>query len=180
MRIRNLTKLAGSAALMAALTILAVSMSITVQSVAASNAQSGQFHIIKDCSDFAKNNLPYCTIVSSSLLPEIPPGVVGNPSAGSLVIYDQPGNNWAGMLDSNVVLYVGVADWATGRCTLNSDGSGGLCTFSDGVGQLAGFTARVNVTYAPTASNPYLFAWDGTYTLKPLPSKSHGSEEHGR
>ena len=170
MKIRDLTKLAGSAALVAAVTTLAVSMSIGVQSVTASNAQNGQLHIIKDCSDYAKNNLPYCTITFSSLA-EVPPGVVGNPSAGSLVIYDQPGKNWAGMLDSNVVLYIGVGNWATGRCTLNPDGSSGLCTFSDGVGQLAGFTARVNVTYAPTPSNPFLFAWDGTYSFNPLPRR---------
>ena len=171
MRIRDLTKLAGPAALVAVVTTLAISMSIRVHSVAASNAQNGQLHILKDCSDFATKGLPYCTITSSSLLPQIPPGVVGTPTAGSLVIYDQPGTNWAGMLDSNVVLYIGVGNWATGRCTLNPDGSTGLCTFSDGVGQLAGFNARVNVTYAPTSSNPYLFAWDGTYTFNPLPPR---------
>ena len=33
------------------------------------------------------------------------------------------GSNWAGMLDSNVVLYVGVGNWAVGRRTLNADGS---------------------------------------------------------
>ena len=129
-------------------------MSVRVQPVAASNAQNGQLHILKDCSAFATKSLPYCTITSSSLLTHIPTGVVGNPSAGSLIIYDQPENNWAGMLDSNVVLYIGVGNWATGRCTLNPDGSSGLCTFSGGVGQLAGFTARVDVTYAPSRATP--------------------------
>jgi hypothetical protein len=171
MRIRNLTKRAVPAALMAAIATLVLPMSIRVHSIAASNAQSGQFHIVKDCSDFATKSLPYCTITSSSLLTQIPTGVVGNPSAGSLIIYDQPGKNWAGMLDSNVVLYVGVGNWATGRCTLNPDGSTGLCTFSDGVGQLAGFTARVNVTYAPTSDNPFLFVWDGTYSFNALPPR---------
>jgi hypothetical protein len=126
---------------------------------------------VKECSAFANPPyLPYCTITSSSL-DEIPAGVAGNPGAGSLVVYDQPGLNWAGMLDSNVVLYIGAGNWATGRCTLNPGGASGLCTFSDGVGQLAGFTARVNVTYAPTATNPYQYAGDGTYTFNPLPPK---------
>jgi len=111
------------------------------------------------------------TKLGSGEKPAAPTRVVGNPSVGSLIIYDQPGNNWAGMLDSNVLLYIGVGNWATGRCTLNPDGSSGLCTFSDGLGQLAGFTARVDVTYSPTASNPYLFAWNGTYSFSALPRK---------
>jgi hypothetical protein len=169
MRIRDLGRLTAPAAL-AAVAGLLVPMSIRVHPVAASNAQSGQFHILKDCSAYANLNLPYCTITYSTL-PQIPAGVVGRPSAGSIVVYDQPANNWAGMLDSNVVLNLGVGNWAVGRCTLNPDGSTGLCTFSDGVGKLAGFTARVNVSYAPTASNPYLFAWDGTYSFSPLPPR---------
>jgi len=171
MRTRDLTRLAVPALLVATVIALIVSMSVRVHSVAASNAQNGQLHILKDCSAFFNKSLPYCTITSSSLLAQIPTGVVGNPGAGSVIIYDQPGNNWAGMLDSNVVLYIGVGNWATGRCTLNPDGGSGLCTFSDGVGQLAGFTARVDVTYAPTASNPYLFAWDGTYSFSALPRR---------
>src|SRR3954471_5946841 len=169
MKLRDLTNSARASVVVAAVTALALSTTVRMQSVAASNAQSGQFHIVKDCSAFAAAT-PYCTITSSSLA-RIPPGVVGNPSAGSLIVYDQPGNNFAGMLDSNVVLYIGVGNWATGRCTLNPGGGSGLCTFSDGVGQLAGFTARVDVTYAPTASNPYLFAWDGTYSFSALPRR---------
>jgi hypothetical protein len=170
MKLRDLAKVAAPTVLVGAVAALALSTSIRVHSVQASNAQSGRLHIVKDCSAFTSINFPYCTITSSSLA-QIPTGVVGNPAAGSLVVYDQPSNNWAGMLDSNVVLYIGVGDWAAGRCTLNPDGNSGLCTFSDGVGQLAGFTARVNVTYVPTATNPYLFAWEGTYTFNSLPPK---------
>jgi hypothetical protein len=171
MKIRNPIKFAVPAASMAAVAALILPMTVGVHPVAASNAQNGQLHIVKDCSDFATKGFPYCTVTFSSLLTQIPTGVVGNPSAGSLIIYDQPGKNWAGMLDSNVVLYIGVGNWATGRCTLNPDGGTGLCTFSDGVGRLAGFTARVNVTYAPTSDNPFLFTWDGTYTFNALPPR---------
>lgn len=171
MRTRDLTRIAVPALLVGAVATLIFSMSGRVHPVLASNAQNGQLHIQKDCSDYAIKNLPYCTITVSSLPIQIPPGVIGKPGAGSLVVYDQPGNNWAGMLDSNVVLYIGVGNWATGRCTLNPDGGSGLCTFSDGVGQLAGFTARVEVTYTPSASNPYLFSWDGTYSFTALPPR---------
>ena len=85
-------RLAGSTLLAATVAALVVSMSIRVHPVAASNAQNGQLHIVKDCSAKATLSLPYCTITSSSLA-EIPLGDVRNPGAGSLVIYDQPGTN---------------------------------------------------------------------------------------
>jgi hypothetical protein len=171
MRTRDVTRLAVPALLVAMITTLAVSMSVRVQPVAASNAQNGQLHIEKDCSEFFTKGLPYCTITSFSLPIQFQPGVVGNPGAGSSIIYDQPGANLVGMLDSNVVLYLGVGNWATGRCTLNPDGNNGLCTFSDGVGQLAGFSARVSVTFTPSAKNPYLYVLDGTYSFNALPPR---------
>ena len=67
------------------------------------------------------------------------------------------------MLDSNVVLFVGTGDWAVGRCTLNVDGSTGLCTFSDGVGPLAGFTARLDVSPTPQAGD---YHWRGPYSFR--------------
>ena len=150
--------------LVAGVAALALSLSVRVPSVAASDDRNGQLHIVKDCSAPA----PYCTVVSSNLA-QIPPGVVGNPGAGSIIIYKQPGQNWLGMLDTDITLFIRVGDWAVGRCTLNPDGNSGLCTFSDGVGQLAGFTARVKVTTVPT--NPNQFAWDVTYSFNPLPPR---------
>jgi hypothetical protein len=38
----------------------------------------------------------------------------------------------------------------------------GLCTFSNGVGQLAGFTARVNVSTADGIN----WVWEGTYSFE--------------
>lgn len=42
---------------------------------------------------------------------------------------------------------MGVIEQAFGRCSLDLSNGAGLCTFSDGTGQFAGFQARINVTY---------------------------------
>ena len=131
-------------------------LSTGAASVSADSARNGQLHIIKDCTHFGDD---YCTITSSNL-----PAI----KVGSKVYYSQPGAPLTADLglDSNVVLYVGVGDWAVGRCTLDGNGSG-LCTFSDGVGQLAGFTARVNVAYIGGPN----YSWNGTYSFSSLPDK---------
>jgi hypothetical protein len=154
---------------LAALAAVLLSMTTGAAPAAASNAQNGQIHITKDCSAYTGAAGSYCTIHSSNMA-EIP--------VGTRVFYDQPygipapnGPSSPGMLDSNIVLYAGFGNWAVGRCTLNVDGSTGLCTFSDGVGPLAGFSGRVNVTFTPTANDPYLYAWDGTYSFNPLPGR---------
>ena len=92
-----------------------------------------------------------------------------------MVFYDQP--LWATVtpptleggyiaLDSNVVLWVSTDDWAVGRCTLGPTFSG-ICTFSDGTGQLTGFHARVNVS--PIGGT--LYSWQGTYSFRPASPK---------
>ena len=70
------------------------------------------------------------------------------------------------MLDSNVVLYAGSGDWAVGRCTLDLSTTLGLCTFSDGTGDLTGFTARVNVSPVSPPDGVDI-QWDGTYSFDP-------------
>ena len=67
------------------------------------------------------------------------------------------------MLDSNVVIEVAPGDLAVGRCTPDNSTGAGLCTFSDGVGELAGFDARVNVSYLDGPN----FGWVGTYGFTP-------------
>lgn len=120
-----------------------------------SDDRGAPIHVTKDCSNYGTGPAgAYCTITISSL-PQI--------KTGSKVVYDQADSIPAGMLDSNVVLLVGTGDWAVGRCTLDDTTGKGLCTFTDGVGQLAGFHARVVVT--PDAKNPALFHWDGYYSF---------------
>jgi hypothetical protein len=67
------------------------------------------------------------------------------------------------LLDSNVVLDAERGNRAVGRCTLDLASFKGLCTFSDGTGDLAGFSARVDVVCAPQGSP---CRWDGTYRFR--------------
>ena len=76
---------------------------------------------------------------------------------GSKVFYDQADGIPAGMLDSHVVLDAGLGNRAVGRCTVDDTTNLGLCTFSDGTGQFAGFHARVSVDCTSVCR------WDGTY-----------------
>src|ERR1043165_3607236 len=110
---------------------LALSLSNGVTSASASNAQNGQLHVTKQCSQPQYQGLAgqFCTITSSNL-DEI--------KVGSRIFYDQAAGIPAGMLDSNVVLDAGGGNRAVGRCTLDGGTGLGLCTFSDGIGQFAG------------------------------------------
>jgi hypothetical protein len=137
---------------------LAVVICFSAGSVSANDERNGRIHITKDCANY--NGLPggHCTIASSNLS-EI--------RTGSNVYYDQAFGVPAGLLDSNVVLDAGNGNRALGRYTLDGSTGLGLCTFSDGTGQLAGFTARINVSYLGGT----LWAWEGTYSFNSLPEK---------
>jgi hypothetical protein len=124
--------------------------------VSAQSDRSGTLHIVKDCSAYNRMAGGTCTIVKSNLA-EIPPG--------SLVHYTQAfGILNPAWLDSNVVLDAGNGNKAVGRCTVDfSIATPGVCTFQDGTGRLAGFTARVAVSTSPTP--PADFTWDGPYSF---------------
>lgn len=139
-------------------TALGLVLAATLASVTISGSQSGRVRIEKECSSYDGNiGGSFCTITSSNVA-AIP--------KGSTVYYTEPAVDPASpqgaviALDSNVVLYVATGDWATGRCTLDPNFYG-LCTFTDGVGPLAGFHARVAV--APTGGPK--FSWIGTYSF---------------
>jgi hypothetical protein len=137
--------------------ILAVSLLAVAIPASAQNGRNGQFHIVKNCASGA-----YCQIVTSNL-PELP--------AGTRIYYNQPTGGPAagnGFLDSTIFVYVSDSQWAVGRCTLSFGTLSGLCTLSDGVGPLAGFSARVVVAYVPGGSG-FPFSWDGTYRFDPTP-----------
>lgn len=120
--------------------------------VSASSGRHGRLHMTKECSEYTGAAGSFCTITSSSL---------GKIPIGSKIFYDQALGIPAGMLDSNVVLDAGNGNRAVGRCTLDLATYRGLCTFSDGTGQLAGSQARVDVSYV--GGND--FALDGTYSF---------------
>jgi hypothetical protein len=140
-----------AAVLVATLPALSPMLSLGGTPVMAS-AKKGQLLVTKNCSEFDGTAGSSCTITSSNIA-EI--------TAGAKVFYDQAANTPAGMLDSNVVLVVSPGNWAVGRCTLELATYKGLCTFSDGTGQLAGFQARVDVS--PVGGLDFL--WDGTYSF---------------
>ena len=153
----------------AGLTILAVSLISGIMPGSAQSGRNGQMYIVKDCNTFSGvPGASYCHIVNSNF-PELPVGtkiyydqITGGPNAGS-----------AGYLDSNIFVYVSDSQWAVGRCTVtnaNPPGPVGICTLSDGFGPLAGFTARVTVTYQP-GGDGFLYDWDGTYSFNSLPGK---------
>jgi hypothetical protein len=143
----------------AGLTVLALSLITTTIPASAQTDRIGQLHIVKDCTyPTYFSGIPgssYCLIESSNL-PELP--------SGTKIYYNQitdgPTAGAAGFLDSTVFLYVNDTQWAVGRCTVANDNkTPGLCTLSDGVGPLAGFSARIVVTHT---GGP-MYTWDGTY-----------------
>jgi len=146
---RSLVVIAGFVALILALSTGAASISASER-----NRKHGQFHATKNCKDNTGAAGSFCTITSSSL-PQI--------KVESKVIYDQAAGIPTGMLDSNIVLDAGDGNRAVGRCTLDFATRLGLCTFSDGTGELAGFHARVDVSHLGGRD----WAWDGIYSFRP-------------
>src|SRR5438270_10165878 len=116
--------------------------------VSASSERSGELHVTKECSQYTGLAGSFCTFTKSNLAAI---------KVGSRVFYDQADGIPTGMLDSNVVLDAGSGNRAVGRCTLDDTTNLGLCTFSDGTGQFAGFHARVMVDCTSVCR------WDGTY-----------------
>jgi hypothetical protein len=121
-------------------------------SVSASFGGGRFLHVDKECSEYQGLPGQFCTVTFSDI-PEIAPG--------AKVVYTQPAGIPAGMLDSNVVLDAEEGSRAIGRCTLDFATGLGLCTFSDGTGDLAGFYARVEVS--PPGSEGDDWHWRGTY-----------------
>jgi hypothetical protein len=138
----------------ASFVILVLSLSWVASSVLASNGKSGSLHVTKDCPDYTGLSGDHCTISSSDLV-EIP--------VGAKIYYDQAAGIPTGLLDSNVVLDAGSGDRAVGRCTLDLSTGLGLCTFSNGLGRLGGFTAEVKVSCLVGT----LCTLDGTYKFSP-------------
>ena len=115
---------------------------------AASSARSGELHVTKECSQYTGRAGSFCTFTKSN---------VAAIKVGSKVFYDQADGIPTGMLDSNVVVDAGGGNRAVGRCTVDDQTNLGLCTFSDGTGEFAGFHARVKVDCTSVCR------WDGTY-----------------
>ena len=113
--------------------------------------RTGSLHVTKECSQYSGNPDDFCSITSSNLAAI---------KVGSKVFYDQADGTPKGLLDSNVVLDAGAGNRAIGRCTVDDTSNLGLCTFSDGTGQFAGFQARVLVDCTSVCR------WNGTYQCR--------------
>jgi len=109
--------------------------------------------VTKECSEYFGAAGDWCTVTVSNLR-RLP--------VGSRILYSQAMGVPAGLLDSNVVLDAGDGNRAVGRCTLDLATGLGLCTFSDGTGQLAGFQARLDVT---CPGDGIVCDLDGTYSF---------------
>jgi hypothetical protein len=119
------------------------------------SARNGKLHARKECSQFTGLPGAFCTFTSSNL---------EQLKVGSRVYYDQAPGVPDGLLDSNVILDAGNGNRAIGRCTLDVVTNHGLCTFSDGIGDFAGFEARVDVVCPGTG---VVCNWDGPYKFSP-------------
>jgi len=133
--------------------VLTLALGTGVASVSASSGRTRQLHVKKECSQYTGSAGSFCTITASNVL-----GIV----VGTRVIYDQAAGIPAGLLDSNVVLDAGNGNRVVGRCTLDLASNLGLCTFSDGTGNLTGFHARVDVDCRSGCR------WDGPYGFADL------------
>lgn len=125
-------------------------------SVSASFERARKLRVVKECSEYFGNAGDWCTVTVSN---------VKRLPVGSKVLYSQAAGVPLGLLDSNVVLDAGKGNRAVGRCTLDLATGLGLCTFSDGIGQLAGFEARVDVTCPSRNGHASDCDWDGSYSF---------------
>jgi len=131
-----------------AASVLAVTAS--AQSGARANHQGRPFHLTKECppSQYQGQIGGYCTVTSSNLAPI---------TVGSKIFYAQAAGPTS--LDSDIIIYAGFGNTATGHCALDFATGLGQCTISGGTGTLDGIRARADVSHL----GGFDWAWDGTY-----------------
>lgn len=137
--------------LVVAASVLAVTAS--AQSGARANHRARPFHLTKTCppDQYQGQIGGYCTVLSSNV-----PAI----AVGSKIFYAQAAGPTS--LDSDIIVYVGAGNTATGHCALDFQTGIGQCTLSGGTGTLDGIRARVDVSYV----SGYDWAWDGTYRFR--------------
>ena len=115
----------------------ALVLSTGAAGVSASSERARKLHMTKECQEYTGAAGDFCTITVSN---------VKRVPVGSKFRYSQAAGVPEGLLDSNVTLDAGNLNRALGRCNLDIATQLGLCTFSDGTGELAGFHARIEVS----------------------------------
>ncbi len=131
-----------------AATVLAVTAS--AQPGARAHHGARPFHLTKTCPPPGMQGQigGYCTVTSSN---------VAGIRVGSRIFYAQAAGQTS--LDSDIILYAGPGNTATGHCALDFATGLGRCTLSGGTKRLDGIRARVDVSYL----GGYDWAWDGKY-----------------
>lgn len=151
--------------LVAGFVALTLLLSVGAASVWAGSPKNGQIHVTKSCPGAATGAPGGSCVITSSNLAEVD---------GAQVLYDQvpylrtTADPTSGLLDSNVVLDGVTGSRAVGRCTLDFQTLLGICSFSDGTKDFAGFEARVDVDCRPAGTH---CTGDGTYRFRPLPPR---------
>ena len=141
--------------LVAATSLVAVAASVlavtaSAQSGAGANDRTRPFHLTKECptSTYQGQIGGYCTVTSSN---------VAAITVGTKIFYAQAAGPTS--LDSDVILYAGPGNTATGHCALDFLTGLGECTLSGGTRTLDGIRDRVDVSHLDGDN----WAWDGTY-----------------
>jgi len=111
--------------------------------------RSGQLHLEKECSEYMALADQHCTITSSNV-EAIP--------VGSRVVYLE-GAAADGSLVSDLVIVVGLGDYALGHVTLDLASGTGRISLAGGTGRFRSFRARAAVSPLGGVN----FAWDGRY-----------------
>jgi len=139
---------AATSLVVVAASVLAVTAS--AQSGARANHRARPLHLTKECppTQYQGQIGGYCTVTSSN---------VAAITVGTKIFYAQAADPTS--LDSDVILYAGPGNTATGHCALDFESGLGQCTLSGGTRRLDGIRARVDVSYL----GGYDWAWDGTY-----------------
>lgn len=134
----------------ASLVVAASVLSVTASAQPGSRANQGArpFHLTKNCMDYGGQIGGYCSVTSSNL-----PAI----GVGAKIFYMQAAGQTS--LDSDIVIYAGSGNTATGHCDLDFATGVGLCTLAGGTGSLDRIHARVAVSHL----GGYDWAWDGTY-----------------
>ena len=141
---------------LAVATASVLSLACLMSPVLAGDAgREGTANLMADCSTYTGAAGSFCTVTSSNIA-EMP--------VGTVAYHIQPANIVAGLLDTNVVYDAGNGNRAIGHCTTDLVSLTGLCQFTDGTGQLAGFEARINVA----ATTPPIYSATGPYRFKDI------------
>ena len=141
---------------LAVATASVLSLACLMSPVLAGDAgRAGTANLIFDCTNYTGAAGSTCTATSSNFA-EMP--------VGTVAYHIQAANIVPGLLDTNVVYDAGNGNRAIGHCTTDLVSLTGLCQFTDGTGQLAGFEARFDVG----STAPAIFSVTGPYHFKDI------------